>query len=78
MAYSKQRPGAVKLLFVLGNINSNTFFRDREIRVTREEKAVEVEERVEEVLRQGQKDLQETKTRHKKELAKVRVPLFSG
>ena len=45
--------------------------RDRQIRESREEKAVELEERVEDVLRQGQKDLQETRTKHKKELAKV-------
>ena len=45
--------------------------RDRQIRESREEKAAEVEERVEDVLRQGQKDLQETRTKHKKELAKV-------
>ena len=53
------------------------FYRDHEIRETRQEKAVELEERVEEVLRQGQKDLQETRTKHKKELAKVSVPAFS-
>lgn len=45
--------------------------RDRQIRESREEKAAELEERVEDVLRQGQKDLQETRTKHKKELAKV-------
>ena len=45
--------------------------RDRQIRESRQEKAAEVEERVEDVLRQGQKDLQETRTKHKKELAKV-------
>ena len=45
--------------------------RDRQIRVSHEEKAAELEERVEDVLRQGQKDLQETRTKHKKELAKV-------
>lgn len=45
--------------------------RDRHIRESREEKAAELEERVEDVLRQGQKDLQETRTKHKKELAKV-------
>ena len=32
---------------------------------------MEVEERVNQVLRQGQKDLQETRTKHKKELTKV-------
>lgn len=53
------------------------FYRDHEIRETRQEKAVELEERVEDVLRQGQKDLQETRTKHKKELAKVSVPAFS-
>ena len=45
--------------------------RDRQIRESREEKAAELEERLEDVLRQGQKDLQETRTKHKKELAKV-------
>ena len=45
--------------------------RDRQIRESREEKAAELEERVEDVLRQGQKDLQETRTKHKKELTKV-------
>ena len=36
---------------------------------------MEVEERVEEVIRQGQKELQETKTKHKRELAKVNMHL---
>ena len=49
--------------------------RDRQIRESREEKAAELEERVEDVLRQGQKDLQETRTKHKKELAKVSYAL---
>jgi len=52
-----------------------TFRRDHEIRKSHEEKTVEVEERVEQVQRQGQKDLQETKTKHKKELAKVNLYL---
>ena len=51
--------------------------RDRQIRVSHEEKAAELEERVEDVLRQGQKDLQETRTKHKKELAKVGYALCS-
>lgn len=51
--------------------------RDRQIRESREEKAAEVEERVEDVLRQGQKDLQETRTKHKKELGKVGYALCS-
>ncbi|CAH3038566.1 unnamed protein product [Porites lobata] len=49
--------------------------RDRQIRESREEKAAELEERVEDVLRQGQKDLQETRTKHKKELAKIKKDL---
>ena len=49
----------------------STFRRDHVIRKSHEEKTVEVEERVEQILRQGQKDLQETRTKHKKELAKV-------
>lgn len=36
---------------------------------------MEVEGRVEQVLRQGQKDLQETRTKHKKELTKVNLSL---
>ena len=52
-----------------------TFRRDHVIRKSHEEKAVEVEERVDQVLRQGQKDLQETKTKHKKELTKVHFSL---
>lgn len=47
------------------------FVRHHEIRETREEKAAELQERVDEVLRQGQKDLQEARTKHKKDLAKV-------
>ena len=53
----------------------STFRRDHVIRKSHEEKTVEVEERVEEVLRQGQKELQETKTKHKRELAKVNIYL---
>lgn len=46
--------------------------REHEIRQTRQEKAAELEERLEDVMRQGQKELQETKTKHKRELAKVK------
>lgn len=53
----------------------STFRRNHVIRKSHEEKTVEVEERVEQVLRQGQKDLQETRTKHKKELAKVNLTL---
>ncbi len=54
---------------------ASTFHRDHEIRKYGENKAVEVEERVEEVLCQGQKDLQEARTKHKKELTKVKLSL---
>jgi len=54
-------------------VSCSTFRRDHLIRKSHEEKTVEVEERVEEVLKQGQKELQETKTKHKKELAKVNI-----
>jgi len=56
-------------------VSCSTFRRDHVIRKSHEEKTVEVEERVEEVLRQGQKELQETKTKHKRELAKVNMHL---
>lgn len=49
--------------------------RDHVIRKSHEEKTVEVEGRVEQVLRQGQKDLQETRTKHKKELTKLKKDL---
>ena len=52
-----------------------TFPRDHVIRKSHDEKTVEVEERVDQVLRQGQKDLQETRTKHKKELTKVHFSL---
>ncbi|XP_022799550.1 coiled-coil domain-containing protein 150-like [Stylophora pistillata] len=49
--------------------------RDHQIRVSCEEKATEVEQRVEEVLRRGQKDLQETRAKHKKEISKLKKDL---
>ena len=55
----------------LTNTSCRYFFRDHQIRESREEKAAELEERVEEVMRERQRDLQETRTKHKKELAKV-------
>ena len=51
------------------------FYRDRDIRQTREERTADFEERLGEVMRQGQKELQETRTKLKKELARVRFPL---
>ena len=51
------------------------FYRDRDIRQTREERTADFEERLGEVIRQGQKELQETRTKLKKELARVRFSL---
>ena len=61
-------------MHILERINSQNrghIYREHEIRQTRQEKAAELEERLEDVMRQGQKELQETKTKHKRELAKV-------
>ena len=55
------------------DLGGSTFRRDHVIRKSQEGKTVEIEERVEQVLLQGQKDLQETRTKHKKELAKVNL-----
>lgn len=49
--------------------------RNHQIRESREQKAAEVEERVEEILRRGQKDLQETRVKHKKEMSKLKKDL---
>ena len=51
------------------------FYRDRDIRQTREERTADFEERLGEVMRQGQRELQETRTKLKKELARVRFSL---
>ena len=55
------------------DLGGSTFRRDHVIRKSQEGKTVEIEERMEQVLLQGQKDLQETRMKHKKELAKVNL-----
>lgn len=55
------------------DLGGSTIRRDHVIRKSQEEKSVKVEERLEQVLLQGQKDMQDTRTKHKKELAKVNL-----
>ena len=63
--------GAVRL----DTIFAVVFCRERDIQQTCEERTADIEERLGEVMRKGQRELQETRTKLKKELAKVRFPL---